>query len=87
MKVRMNINKSKHHALLSVEQQNRLRQASEEGEERLDNVINQIMKESPEKFHTEETFQDRLFYDEPADAGGFVPRVDSIWKRVRRAGF
>ena len=61
MKVRMN--KPKHHALLSVEQQNRLRQASEEGEERLDNVINQIMGESPEKFHTEETFQDRLFYD------------------------
>ena len=53
------------HNLLTQQQQYRLRRASDLGHARVDEVVANLKKECPEKFHTAESLKARVFFDQP----------------------
>jgi hypothetical protein len=73
------------HSLLSVEHQSILKTASEmNNTDILDKTIKQVMQGAPNKFHTDQSLSNRVFYDEPVDNSYRVLRAGFIRARPAR---
>lgn len=73
------------HSLLSTQHQSMLKTAYEMDKlDILDATIKQVMEEAPDRFHTDESLETRVFYDEPMDNTYRVKRAGCIKSRPAR---
>ena len=74
-----------YHSLLSTAHQSILMLAAESEQlDHIESAIKQVMLEAPDKFHTDESLETRVFYDEPMDNTYSVKRAGFIRARPAR---